>query len=379
MKIAFDAKRLFLNQTGLGNYSRSLLRTMQLSYPNNEYHLFTPEKRHLQATEYFFDAHKFHLHESKARIKSYWRSFSIVKDLQKAGIDIYHGLSNELPHNINQSGIKTVVTIHDLIFKVFPETYSLSERVIYNRKFLNACQRADKIVAISENTRQDIIKLYQIEAEKIEVVYQSCNPIFYHLRSEIANKEVQQAYSLPSQFFLYVGSIEARKNIKLIIEAYQLEHTKIKIPVVLIGKGGQYKNDCKKLIAQYGLEQYFIWLENLSDNLHLQSIYQLASALIYPSFYEGFGLPIAEALLSKTPVIAADTSSLREAGGEHSLYIHPEKPQELSEAMLLLLHKPEYVEQMRQSGYSYAQDKFSPEKLTAQMMNLYQNIYNREQ
>lgn len=374
MKIAFDAKRLFNNQTGLGNYSRSLVRNLQLSFPKNEYHLFTPEKRNVHSTEYFFDTQKFHIHESKSRIKFYWRSFSILKDLQKAGIHIYHGLSNELPHNINHSGIKSVVTIHDLIFKVYPETYSVSERIIYDRKFLYACERADKIVAISESTKQDIIKLYQIEADKIEVVYQSCNPIFYNLRSNIANSEVKQAYQLPNQFFLYVGSIESRKNLKLIIEAYQLEHNKIKIPLVVIGKGGQYKNDCKKLIALYGLEHYFIWLENLSDNLHLQSIYQLASALIYPSFYEGFGLPIAEALLSKTPVIAANTSSLREAGGEHSLYIHPKKAQELTDAMLQIINNKEQSDLMRKNGYNYAVNNFSPEKLTAQMMTLYQSL-----
>lgn len=374
MKIAFDAKRLFNNHTGLGNYSRSLVGNLQLSYPNKEYHLFTPEKKHAKAIESFCDPLKFQVHESKARIKSYWRSFSIVKDLQKAGIQVYHGLSNELPHNINQSGIKSVVTIHDLIFKLYPETYSLGERVIYNRKFQYACRQADKIVAISNNTKQDIIKFYQIEAEKIEVIYQSCNPIFYHLRSDVANNEVRQAYQLPPEFFLYVGSIEARKNLKLIIEAYHLGHNAIKIPIVVIGKGGQYKLDCKKMIAQYGLEHCFIWLENVNDNLHLQSIYQLASALIYPSFYEGFGLPIAEALLSKTPVIAAHTSSLCEAGGAHSLYIHPQKAQELKDAMLLILDNKEHVAGMRKEGYAYALSHFLPETVSAQMMSLYENL-----
>jgi glycosyltransferase involved in cell wall biosynthesis len=185
---------------------------------------------------------------------------------------------------------------------------------------------------------------------------------------------VRQAYQLPPEFFLYVGSVEARKNLKLIIEAYHLGHTTIKIPIVVIGKGGQYKLDCKKMIAQYGLEHCFIWLENVNDNLHLQSIYQLASALIYPSFYEGFGLPIAEALLSKTPVIAAHTSSLCEAGGAHSLYIHPQKAQELKDAMLLILDNKEHVAGMRKEGYAYALSHFLPETVSAQMMSLYENL-----
>ena len=374
MKLAFDAKRLFNNHTGLGNYSRSLVRNLQDLFPTIDYHLFTPEKKQSSSTAYFFEAQKFHVQESKARIKDYWRSFSIVKDLQKAGINIYHGLSNELPHNINNSGIKSVVTIHDLIFKIYPETYSIGERLIYDRKFRYACQQADKIVAISENTKQDSIKLYEIAAEKIEVIYQSCNPIFYTLRSKEDNAQVQQKYNLPKQYFLYVGSVEARKNLKLIIEAYKIKGAEISIPVVIIGNGGNYKTECKKLIALYGLESSFVWLENLGDNLHLQSIYQLATALIYPSFYEGFGLPIAEALLSKTPVIAANTSSLREAGGENSLYINPENATELAEAMLQILKNKDQAETIREEGYAYAIKNFSPEKLTAQMMALYQSL-----
>ena len=137
MKLAFDAKRLFNNHTGLGNYSRSLVRNLQDLFPTIDYHLFTPEKKQSSSTAYFFEAQKFHVHESKARIKAYWRSFSIVKDLQKAGINIYHGLSNELPHNINNSGIKSVVTIHDLIFKIYPETYSIGERLIYDLSLIH--------------------------------------------------------------------------------------------------------------------------------------------------------------------------------------------------------------------------------------------------
>ena len=253
MKIGFDAKRLFCNTTGLGNYSRSLVHNLQHYYPEQRYHLFSPEARKLANTEAFFDSDKFHIHESTTRLKAYWRSFSIVNDLKKSKIDLYHGLSNELPHKLQQSGIKSVVTIHDLIFKTNPETYSLSERLVYDKKFKYACHQADKIVAISESTKQDIIRFYGIEPQKIEVVYQVCNPIFYQLRSQAENESVRQQYHLPDRYFLYVGSVEARKNVKLIIKAYQQLEQKDIIPLIIVGKGGRYKEEVKAMISQYQL------------------------------------------------------------------------------------------------------------------------------
>lgn len=374
MKIGFDAKRLFCNNTGLGNYSRSLVQQIQHFYPDASYHLYTPEARHQATTSTFFDTSKYHIHESKARIKSYWRSFSMVKDLQQTGIDLYHGLSNELPHNIKQTGIKSVVTIHDLIFKTQAQTYSLSERLIYDRKFKYACQQADHIVAISEHTKQDIIRFYNIDPQKISVIYQVCHAQFYQLRSVKELAQVQEQYHLPESFFLYVGSIEARKNLKLIVLAYQILKPEERIPLVIVGKGGKYKDEVKAMIRAAQLDAYFIWQDNLSNNLHLQCLYQLAQALIYPSFYEGFGLPIAEALLSKTPVIAAQTSSLPEAGGPHSIYIDPNDALSLANAMSLLLQDPTRCQNMSTLGYAYAHEQFSAERVGPQMIALYQQL-----
>jgi glycosyltransferase involved in cell wall biosynthesis len=374
MKIGFDAKRLFCNNTGLGNYSRSLVQHVQRYCPKATFHLFTPEARQQSATSLFFDESKFHIHESNARIKAYWRSFSIVKDLQHTGIEIYHGLSNELPHNIKQTGIKSVVTIHDLIFKTQAQTYSLAERLVYDRKFKYACQQADQIVAISEHTKQDIIRYYHIDPEKISVIYQVCNTLFYQLRSAEELAFVREKYQLPKEFFLYVGSVEARKNAKLIVAAYQMLDPKERIPIIIVGKGGKYKEEVKQMIMAAQLETSFIWLEHLSNNEHLQCLYQLAKALIYPSFYEGFGLPIAEALLSQTPVIAAQTSSLMEAGGPDTLYINPYDAQSLSIAMSRIVNDQALCQSMREKGYAYAQAQFAPETLSQQMIQLYQKL-----
>lgn len=374
MKIGFDAKRIFNNTTGLGNYSRSLVRNLHEYFPENQYHLFSPEVKRAEYTKPFLATPYYKVHISKTRLKSYWRSFSIVKDLSIAGIELFHGLSNEIPHNLSREGIKSVVTIHDLIFKIYPETYSISERLIYDRKFRYACQNADKVIAISESTKNDIIRFYDIDPSKIEVIYQTCNPIFYNPRTQEENLHVAGLYNLPDEYFLYVGSVEKRKNLELIIEAYKINKDLHRVPLIIIGKGGDYKAECKRLISRYGLESSFIWMDNFKNNEHLQSVYHLAKALIYPSLYEGFGLPIAEALLCKTPVITANTSSLKEAGGPDSIYINPAKPQELSEAMSKVLNEPYLVASMREGGYVYATLKFSAAISSKQIIDLYRSV-----
>lgn len=374
MNIGFDAKRLFRNRTGLGNYSRSLLRNLSVFNSKSRLHLFAPKAEKNNYNEDFFDAKNYSIHESYSLLKWYWRSFSIIKDLKANNIEIYHGLSNEIPFGLRRSGIRSVVTIHDLIFKIYPETYSFWERVVYDFKFKYACKYADKIIAISECTKNDIVRFYNIDPDKIEVVYQTCQPSFYSPCSDAENETTRIQYQLPENYFVYVGSVEKRKNLKSLIEAYRQNCAEIKIPTIIIGKGGQYKAECEAMIADYGLKSYFIWQNKLENNRDLQSIIQQATALIYPSFYEGFGLPVAEALLCKTPVVAASTSSLMEAGSEHSYYFDPHYPFSLAILLLQIIKYPEEVAIQVQQAFEYASDNFDPKNQTQKVVNLYQSI-----
>jgi glycosyltransferase involved in cell wall biosynthesis len=379
MKIGYDAKRLFCNFTGLGNYSRTLVRNLRSLYPLHDYNLYTPKVVSVEVTDEFFDRVKYKLRLSTAFVKSVWRSYSMVKQLKKNGIELYHGLSHELPFRIQKSDIKSVVTIHDLIFKVYPSTYSYFDRKIDDVKFKNSCVNADKIVAISENTKRDIVKYYKINPDKIEVVYQSCDPLFYNDDATALNEDVFTLHNIPEKYLLYVGSIQERKNLKLVIEALNElssnANEPLNVPLVVVGKGKKYKEEVVALIAKYKLEKQVIWLDNLESNSTLKALYQKAQALIYPSFYEGFGLPIAEALLSKTPVITSGVSSLPEAGGPNSLYIDPSSHQELAEAIRRVLGDKEMVAQMKEKGYSYALEKFSAKRASEKLMSVYESLF----
>lgn len=374
MKIGFDAKRLFCNFTGLGNYSRTLVNDLANYYPDNEYHLYTPEIRTSPVTAPFIDNPPIYNHSTHAKLKSLWRSYSIVADMKQDTIDLYHGLSNEVPVNIHKSGIKSVVTIHDLIFKIYPKTFSLSEQVIYDLKFRYSCKYADRIIAISESTKNDIVRFYNIDPDKIEVIYQACNPLFYTLRTDEENEAVMRQYGLPKDYLLYVGSVEARKNLKVVIEAYEHLSDQLRIPLVVIGRGGKYKREVAVMIAEKKLDHLVIWLDKLDDNQQVQSIYQCARALIYPSFYEGFGLPVAEALLSKTPVITAYTSSLMEAGGHDSIYIDPNNPESVANAIETVLTDARTVHKMKENGLLYAHQNFTSLVATKKMMDFYKTI-----
>ncbi len=376
MNFGYDAKRLFNNFTGLGNYSRSLLSNLVKFYPEHSYKLYTPKVKETPETKPFLQKTSYKTGLAKGAFKAAWRSHGITRDLVADQIDLYHGLSHELPFNIHKSPVKSIVTIHDLIFKVYPKTYPALDRAIYDYKFKHSCYNSDKIIAISHSTKKDIVELYQVDPEKIDVIYQTCNPIYYIHQADSAVNRVLKEYNLPKNFILSVGSIEERKNVKVLIEAYSQLPSDLKIPLVIIGKGKKYKREVLELIQALRLEKYIIMVNHLTNNTDLQAIYQAATVLVYPSLYEGFGLPVAEALLSKTAVITSNCSSMPEAAGPDQILIDPKNSAELFHALQRVLSDDAHREVMAEKGLAYARTEFSSQNLTQQMMHAYLKVHN---
>jgi len=180
LNIGFDAKRLFNNTTGLGNYSRTLVKNLYRHFPQNNYTLFSTEIKPSNFNKSFISNSHFAKVTSNTIFKKIWRSYGITNAFKANNIQIFHGLSNELPFNIKKHNTKSILTVHDLIFEKLPETYSKIDRFIYRTKIKESCKNADRIIAISKHTKQDIIELYNIPKQKIDVVYQSCNNIFFN-------------------------------------------------------------------------------------------------------------------------------------------------------------------------------------------------------
>ncbi len=382
MNIGFDAKRAYHNGTGLGHYSRTLIRSLAEYFPQHQYYLFNPKPSEL------FHLNGKNIHEVlpsgilHKTLSSVWRSKWINNDLEKLNIDIYHGLSNEIPLDIDTTDIKSVVTIHDLIFERFPGQYSKIDVEIYKRKFRYACDHANKVIAISEQTKRDLMEFYKTPEEKISICYQSCNPAFAQTVSENVKQQIKEKYSLPGQFFLYVGSIIERKNLLNICKAIYLLRNELAIPLVVIGDGTKYKQLVKDFIRQMGLEKQVIFLSDnplakiASSFLKAEdfpAIYQSALAMIYPSFFEGFGIPVLEALWSRLPVITSNVSCLPGAGGDGAYYVNPNSSEEIAEGMKTIYADGSYTEAMKEKGWQHAQN-FTQLKCAAEVMKVYQSL-----
>ncbi len=380
MNIGFDAKRAFQNSTGLGHYSRTLISSLANYHPDNKYYLFAPKSTAAFNTSYFKNINTVCPVQFPASVlKSIWRTYWIKKDLLKNHIDIYHGLSHEIPVGINKTGIKSVVTIHDLIFERFPEQFNLLDRFIYRNKFKYACLNANKIIAISQQTKQDIIDFYKIPEAKITVCYQSCNPAFSIALSSQEKTIVRKRYNLPNQFYLYVGSIIERKNLLTICKA--IKQLKNNIPLVVIGKGKKYLQKVKKYIAEHDLQQKIIFLsqqdaakiKSFQSSEDFPAIYQMAVAMIYPSIFEGFGIPVLEALCSGLPVITSNVSCLPETAGNAALYVSPLNEFEMANAMATITENENIRTDMIEKGLLYAQN-FSAQKCADAVINVYKNL-----
>lgn len=382
MRIGFDAKRAFQNSTGLGHYSRTLLTSLARYYPGNEYYLFAPK----QTTSFARVENSFKIitptHFPFSLFRSAWRSRGVVKDLKKNKIDLYHGLSHEIPVGIQAAGIPSVVTMHDLIFERFPQQYNKIDVIIYRKKFKHACKHANSIIAISQQTKDDLINIYNIPAAKIDVCYQSCDASFREKVSLPQREVIRQLYQLPPRFFLSVGSIIERKNLLTICKAMLLLKERLNIPLVVIGKGGAYKQRIQKFIEENDLQHSIIFLsdnaeansnEGFKSSAHFPTIYQMAEALLYPSTFEGFGIPILEALSSGVPVITSNVSCMPEAGGNAAAYIDPYDAASLSLKMEEIATDKNLAEMMIQKGLLHAAS-FSNEKTAAAIMQVYKKL-----
>lgn len=377
MKIGFDAKRVLYNRTGLGNYSRFVVNSLSTYFPNNEYQLYSPGKgmESLRTQINSVPSVSFRYPESilSKLFPSAWRSNLIVSDLKKNNIELFHGLSNELPLSIANSKIPSIVTIHDLIFIRYPQFYKYIDRKIYNYKFEKACQIANRIIAVSEMTKRDIVNTYKIKEEKIDIVYQGCDKIFQQIVTQDKKEDVFKRYHIPSHYILYVGSIEKRKNLLQIVRALHLLNKDIHL--IAIGRRTPYTNLVETYIKENNMEKQVTILSNVPFN-DLPVFYQMADLFIYPSFFEGFGIPIIEALHSNVPVIGATGSCLEEAGGPDSLYVNPNDVNELSEKIAWVLSTPSQAEHMKQAGKEYVK-RFTDQQIAGDLMKVYENTLNK--
>ena len=376
MNIGYDAKRLFLNDSGLGNFSRTLVEDMRQLYPTDEITLFTPRTRETPRTKSFLtsDYKIVQPRSTPKALHAWWRSMKLGTVITERGLDIYHGLSNELPVGISTSGAKSVVTIHDLIFLRFPSMYPRIDRQFYKRKSLQACKEADAIVAISQRTADDIVELLGADRSKIQVIHQGCDPAFALPHDKATIEEHRSNHGLKKDYIVCIGTVEERKNQRLLVEAYNNSKAKEELDLVIIGRHTRYAKEVESDIKQNGITDKVHLLKDL-DFESLIHLLKGARMAVYPSRYEGFGLPVLEAMSAGVPILAGSGSCLEEVGGSAAVYFDPKSASELRD-LLDDLSGSESLNTMREAGLERAK-LFSSEESARKYYELYEALLSK--
>lgn len=358
MNIGYDAKKACCNLTGIGNYSRRVVNAIHQYYPNIHLELYAPKKGNPNAKAQLPPL------DILTRGIGYelWRCFGINKTLKKRHIDVYHGLSNEIPWGISHSGAKSIVTLHDLIFRIHPETYSYSARLILNFKTRYACKKADHIVAISECTKNDLVKQYKVLPEKISVVYQSIDDKF--------RQPLDKTSTIDFRYILCVGTIERRKNQLTLVQS--LAHIDKDIHLVLVGKSTPYQRLIENEAQNLGVSHRVHIMNNI-NNEKLTTLYAHAEVFLYMSIYEGFGIPVAEALAMGIPVVASNSSCLQEAGGPDSIYLNPNDYKGIAQAVTHIISDEELRTKMIANGKEFCK-KFNDQSMAHSLNELYLRV-----
>ena len=374
INVAFDAKRFFQNSTGLGNYSRTLIINLN-KYQPGLFKLFLFSPISIENSPLLPEKHPFNIINPVWYRHFFWRIFGVPRDCKKNLIHIYHGLSNELPVEfVKNPKIKWVVTIHDIAFLYYKMDYSLFDSFIHFQKIKNSCQKADVIIAVSEYTKSDICKTFNLPLEKVEVVYQTVNDNFKKTYTNDEFQHVVNLYHLPNHYFLSVGSITARKNLLSALKAWKGLPTEYQWPFLIIGKPNRkyFKIIKEELDLFKEIYSNKIMFRNVA-NEHLPIVYQNAEIFIYPSYFEGFGIPVLEALCSGIPVITSKTTSLPEVGGPGAYLVDPANYEEIRAGILFFMQHKEQREHAVNKGLEHVK-KFDAQVVNDKLVNIYQSL-----
>ncbi len=385
MNIGIDIRPLMSPvRSGVGEYSYELLNAIFIIDKTNQYFLFYNSCTDVSE---FIPNWK---QDNISYIKTDWpnkmfnasaKLFSFpkidatiekrVKFAQNKKLDYF--FSSNFNFTPLSKSAKTVLTVHDLSFEFFPEFYSLKQRLWHqaiNPK--RQCQRADIILVPSENTRRDLMDLYKISPEKINVLYPGTNCYSEQDEGSFQKKklEIQKKYSLPEKFILFLGTVEPRKNILGLIAAFEQAYSKFSNPHSLIIAGHKGWRD-KKIYKKFQFSPYKDKIKFIGSigPEEKQTLYSLASLFVYPSFYEGFGFPVVEAMSAGTPVITSNRSSLPEIAGNAACLINPNRPTEIANAMVMMLTNQKLSERLTVAGLGQV-EKFNWEKTARNFLKI---------
>ncbi len=383
MKIGIDISLSVGQPAGVGVYSSQLVQGLAQLDHVNEYTLFPffyyimhPDYKQLNIVSQYNFKNKFQ-HLSKVWIDYLWNTSDLDRSDILGSLDILHSTTFCVPSNIKS---KLVVTIHDISFETHPQFHVKTNIDHCRNGTLDAVRCADKIIAVSEHTKRDLILYFQCDAEKIAVIYHGSNTILKRTIDKDIFQPICQKYYIYKPYIFNVGTIEPRKNILSLIKAYAglSPQLQAQYDLVIAGGRGWLDDSIFEFVKEKNLQEQIKFLGYVSDH-ELASLYSNAEVFVYPSFYEGFGFPILEAMACGAPVICSNTSSMPEVGGDAALYIDPTQKdqgvQNIQSYLEQLLGQSKELENLRTKSLKQAKN-FSWKNCAQKTLELYQSIVN---
>jgi glycosyltransferase involved in cell wall biosynthesis len=376
LRIGIDYTAAVRQEAGIGRYTRELMRALAKLDRGHDYVLFTAAGgQRLVDTGWPANFHMRSVPLSDRTLAILWHRLQLPLwvELATGPVDIFHSPDFVLPP-VRRA--RTLLTVHDLSFMRYPQCADAHLRVYLNKVVPRSMHRAHLVLADSQHTKDDLVELLDVNADKIEVIYPGVEERFRPTKDQALLEKVRKRYNLPPRFILGLGTLQPRKNFTRLIRAYSLLITRYpSLHLVIVGGKGWLYEEIYATVERLGLEEKVIFPGFVADG-DLPALYSLADLFAFPSLYEGFGLPPLEAMACGTPVITSDASSLPEVVGEAGLMVEATDVEALAEAMKRTLENDALREGMIAKGVDQAR-KFTWKEAASRLLSLYETLGER--
>lgn len=373
MRIAIDATATSSQRAGQEGYTFNLIKGLVSVGNENNYFIFAKKEilDELNINKPNFRLIPCNIHSRPIRLL--WELFVLPFHIKRYRIGILHSPHYIIP--LLNFGWKSVVTIHDMTFFLYPGVHTFSKKLFFRWMISYSIKKADMVICVSESTKRDMMKLLNAPNGKLITVPEAADDIYMPVNNLKSTEEIKQKYRITGKFILYVGVLEPRKNISALIKAFsQLLDKGFNYQLVIAGKKGWDYNQIFEMVKNLKLEDKIIFTGYVPSE-DLLFLYNAAKLFVYPSLYEGFGIPVLEAMCCGTPVITSNISSMPEVAGEGAILINPHSIEELRDAMIQCLSNKELSDELRKKGLERAK-KFSWEKTARQTIRVFRNVVN---
>lgn len=374
MKIAIDIRTINKPRSGVGYYVTNLIQKLQDIDKENQYCLISNngEYENTFRAQPNFENHRTWVSNENHLFGDFWESFYLPRLLEKKNVSVFHGPAFMAP--LVKRNMGTVVTIHDIVSFIMPDTIPM-KYAFYMRNLIKlVSRRADRIISVSHSTKNDLITWLGIPEEKITVVHQAVSEMFHPAESGDDGVEMRRRFGIHGRYMLFVGNLEPRKNLIRLMEAFAMSRERLggSIQLVICGKKGWL---CSGILKAYERIRRGddILITNYVNEKDLLGLYQNAEMFVFPTRYEGFGLPALEAMACGAPVITSNVSSLPEITGGAAMLIAPSDVGQISEAMIKLAGSASLRSELRERGFKQAK-LFSWTKTARQTLDVYRSL-----